>query len=305
MRNQNDLTGQHFGMLTVIEKTEKRQDRYCLWLCRCDCGKKIRVNTRRLKRGTVTNCGCIPRANARNGSQKEDLTGRVFGSLTVLHPAESLKGRTRWVCRCICGNLHTASSHALKAGKIKSCGCRHHRTGLNIRDISGQRFGRLTALVPTHRRDEKGSVYWNCRCDCGNELEVTEDRLVRGNQKSCGCLQEELRENIARQLHRIDGTCLECLENRKYRRDNTSGFRGVSSLKNGRYRVSIGFKRQRFHIGTFTDFDQAVQARLEAEHLIHDGFVSAYRRWIESGTEKPLVFEVEKINGAFHVITDR
>lgn len=29
-----------------------------------------------------------------------------------------------------------------------------------IRDLSGQKFGRLTALYPTEKRDKRGSVYW-------------------------------------------------------------------------------------------------------------------------------------------------
>ena len=46
-------------------------------------------------------------------------------------------------------------------------------------DISGQRFGRLTALYPTDRRDSHGVVYWVCRCDCGNQTEVPASNLVK------------------------------------------------------------------------------------------------------------------------------
>lgn len=174
-----------------------------------------------------------------------------------------------------------------------------------MRDLTGRRFGRLAVLFPTERRDRKGSVYWRCRCDCGREVEVTEDGLVHGSYKSCGCLQEEVRSNLPNQLHRIDGTCVEWLRKRKYRSDNTSGFRGVSEMKNGRYRVTIGFKRQKFHIGTYTDFGEAVEARLEVERLIHDGFVAAYDRWAKEGDrEAPLVYEVEKRNGKLYVNTD-
>ena len=42
-----DLTGQRFGHLTVIEKTGQTENKYRLWLCRCDCGKEITVNTKR------------------------------------------------------------------------------------------------------------------------------------------------------------------------------------------------------------------------------------------------------------------
>ena len=57
-------------------------------------------------------------------------------------------------------------------------------------DLAGQRFGRLVAVEPTKEKSKKASVYWRCRCDCGNEVEVTRDALLSGTQKSCGCLRE-------------------------------------------------------------------------------------------------------------------
>ena len=47
------------------------------------------MNTRRLKKGVITDCGCIPKKTARRGNQAEDLTGRRFGYLTVLHRTEN------------------------------------------------------------------------------------------------------------------------------------------------------------------------------------------------------------------------
>lgn len=173
------------------------------------------------------------------------------------------------------------------------------------RDLAGRRFGRLTALSPTMRRDRKGSVYWRCRCDCGKETEVTADGLVHGNCKSCGCLQKEIRQSISSRLHRVDHTCVEWLEKRKHRSDNTSGFRGVCRLKNGKFRVLIGFQRQRYYIGTFSDFEAAVAARLEAEERIHHSFVNAYYRWQEKGGDTPFSFEVRKVDGKYTVVTEK
>lgn len=58
MRKSSDLTGKQFGKLTVLEKTNRQEDRYWVWRCRCDCGREILVNTKRLTRGTVSHCGC-------------------------------------------------------------------------------------------------------------------------------------------------------------------------------------------------------------------------------------------------------
>ena len=53
----------------------------------------------------------------------EDLTGQVFGQLTVIQRAENDKyGNTRWLCRCDCGKECIVAASALKSGQ-KSCGC--------------------------------------------------------------------------------------------------------------------------------------------------------------------------------------
>lgn len=311
MTSTSDLTGQRFGKLTVLERAEEKQDRYYLWRCRCDCGGEILVNTKRLKRGTVQDCGCIRKKTACRGTIAEDLKGRQFGKLTVLSRAENKNGRVAWMCQCACGKLHLATAHDLKLGHVKSCGCQKHCSKENIADIAGQKFGRLTVLYATGMRNRKGSVIWHCRCDCGNEIDVAQNNLVYGNYRSCGCLRKEIWKNIPNQLHMIDGTCIEWLEHRKYRCDNTSGFRGVSVTKSGTYKVTIGFKKKRFYIGTYKTFEQAVEHRLEVEELIHDGFVKLYYAWVrkaendpEWAEENPLVFKVEKENGNFLVITD-
>src|SRR6266481_3510780 len=60
-----------------------------------------------------------------------------------------------------------------------------------FRDISGQRFGRLTpvARVPPESKGKKWR--WLCICDCGGENTVTTDCLTSGSIKSCGCLRIE------------------------------------------------------------------------------------------------------------------
>lgn len=57
-----------------------------------------------------------------------------------------------------------------------------------LKDITGMRFGKLTALRPTGERGGRGSVVWLCRCDCGKEVHVELGQLTAGYRKSCGCL---------------------------------------------------------------------------------------------------------------------
>lgn len=59
----------------------------------------------------------------------------------------------------------------------------------NFKDLSGQRFGRLTAT--TFDGTRKGKSWWRCSCDCGAEKIVAYQHLARGLVKSCGCLRKE------------------------------------------------------------------------------------------------------------------
>lgn len=53
-----------------------------------------------------------------------DLTGQRFGRLTVISRAEnSNSGKSRWLCRCDCGNECVVHSLSLRSGNTKSCGC--------------------------------------------------------------------------------------------------------------------------------------------------------------------------------------
>ena len=52
-------------------------------------------------------------------------------------------------------------------------------------DLTGQRFGMLTALEKVKLGHSK--YKWKCKCDCGNMTYVRTGHLTSGNIKSCGC----------------------------------------------------------------------------------------------------------------------
>lgn len=54
----NNLLGQKFGKLTVIEKTDKRQQGSIMWKCQCDCGNIKEINGSSLINGYTKSCGC-------------------------------------------------------------------------------------------------------------------------------------------------------------------------------------------------------------------------------------------------------
>ena len=75
-------------------------------------------------------------------------------------------------------------------------------------------------------------------------------------------------------------------------------------MKNGKYRAMIGFKGERFYLGTYDCMEKAVEARLKAEEEIHEAFVKRYHEWKERadadpvwGKKNPLIFQVQKERG--------
>ena len=304
-----DLKGKRFGKLTALHRIEDGEKGYAKWLCKCDCGGEIIVNTKHLMRGTVTNCGCNPKKTAGNGTIAENLKGQKFGMLLVIKRAENRNGRVAWLCRCDCGNEKICTAKQLKSGEVKSCGCRNKMKNINYKDISGQRFGRLIALYPTDMRDKKGSVKWKCRCDCGKDCMVTEDALVGGNTRSCGCRKEELQAEVYKKVSLYEGTSYTILKTRKKPRvDNRSGHRGIALRPNGKYRVHIGFKGKNYILGTYDNLQEALEIRKYAEETLHEGFCEAFERWKhlshddkDREEKNPLIFDVRFKDKEFHI----
>lgn len=118
----------------------------------------------------------------------EDLTGRVFGFLTVLGFSHKGKlGRTMWLCRCVCGNTRIVSTGDLNRSDTISCGCKKGEliSKKVIRDLNGQKFNRWTVLSFAYIKD--GKAWWNCKCECGTEKAVMGTALTGGGSQSCGC----------------------------------------------------------------------------------------------------------------------
>jgi hypothetical protein len=59
--------------------------------------------------------------------------------------------------------------------------------GRLLKDITGQKFGRLVAIE--FSRIEPTQNKWRCLCDCGNECFVDGHQLRVGKTKSCGCFR--------------------------------------------------------------------------------------------------------------------
>lgn len=56
-----------------------------------------------------------------------------------------------------------------------------------MKDLSGQRFGRLLVTNYDKEKSSKSFSYWLCQCDCGLGLSIRRDCLLKRGQTSCGC----------------------------------------------------------------------------------------------------------------------
>lgn len=69
------------------------------------------------------------------------------------------------------------------------------------RDITGQRFGKLTGVELIERIN--GRAYWKCKCDCGNEAVILLSNLTMGITTSCGCARRKPKDRLGERFGRL------------------------------------------------------------------------------------------------------
>lgn len=177
-----DLTGQQFGELTVVEKTNQRLHGEVAWKCKCSCGKEILVRGYSLKSGATTSCH-DPIHTEMN------MIGKTFGQLTIIHRVGEIGNKSpKWLCKCTCGNEVVKTTYALKHGKEQNCGAPIH-TWI---DILGSTINELTVVSLSDKQTiYNGNInpYYNCVCSCGEKCQVSRKSLLGNHVKSCGHLR--------------------------------------------------------------------------------------------------------------------
>lgn len=99
-------------------------------------------------------------------------------------------------------------------------------------DISGK-YGRLLIV-----EEVKGTPYsrnFLCKCECGNAITVSLNRLLSGNTKSCGCLKKDTNKEkwtihglAGSRLYRVWSSMKERCFNQKDTSYKNYGARGIS-----------------------------------------------------------------------------
>lgn len=132
-----------FGRLTINDvfsigsHTIKRK-----YLCECDCGNFITSTMGNLTNGQTQSCGCLRREFAKQNGAKSiiDLTGKIFGSLTVISKGPNdtkIANKPKWNCLCKCGNKTLELGDRLRGGYKTECRiCSYKRKGNSYRYIA-------------------------------------------------------------------------------------------------------------------------------------------------------------------------
>lgn len=118
----------------VLSKGKKDKASHQYWICKCDCGNIVEINSDNLRRGLTQSCGCLHSEITHNTVFK-DITGQKFGKLTVIgYKIENAK--TYCYCQCECGGKTWVAKNNLINGHTQSCGCISGSIGeLNIQKI--------------------------------------------------------------------------------------------------------------------------------------------------------------------------
>lgn len=198
--------GDVIGRLTILGRdyqTEEYRENVLgkkhrqYYKCRCECGNVVSIpRSSFTKKVQTLSCGCLQRERTGEAAKNkpEDLTGKVFQSMKVLHRDLSIGHKSgqhaKWVCECLkCGRKKSVRGIDLIKGTIVDCGCGFSaRVGDKLaRDLNGMKFGHLEVLG----RDEaarKGGRHarWLCRCDiCGEIESVASYMLLEYGKDRC------------------------------------------------------------------------------------------------------------------------
>jgi len=273
---RKDISGKKQGKLTAVETTHTTRKGSVLWKCICDCGGFKELTVSEFTMGHTQSCGCMQY----QGTPK-DLTGEVFGRLTVVRYTDekTSSGNYRWLCLCSCGDETIVSSSALVQGTTKSCGC------YNIEVVKEKSTTHGMSNTPEY------GAWKNAVRRCCNEKDANWENYGGRGINMCDSWSPPAEigfTNFYNDMGPCNGLTLERVDvNLGYSKENcvwedtytqgynqriqsgkqanTSGKTGVSENKDGTWQSYINFEGKRYPLGNYATFDAAKAARESAE----------------------------------------
>ncbi len=242
-----------------------------------------------------------------------DIVGQKFGRLTATEydGYYDLTGSGRkkhwYSCECECGNRYLARRDHLLEGRVKSCGsCR------KIVD-EGEWFRYITSNGESFIFDKE-----DYDAACSYSWCIT-DQSAKGKKQRYVIARGKEGRNIlfsrtimgAEENHTIDHINGDTLDNRRcnlrladiaensrntrLRSDNSTGFKGVGKLPNGKYRAYIGVENRFIALGVYSSPDEAARAYDKAARLYFGEFACVnFPLPGEQGCQRNYAYEKER-----------
>lgn len=284
-----EISGKKIGQIYVKESLGGYPVRY---LCVCPCGDEFAARSQNIRTERI-DCGC----GVVSGNRKKKFNpGDIYKGCTILEVFKKYDGgQTCYKYTCSCGQVvERVHANFLEQPLCHDCFMENYYSdkanALEGTVINGFKIIKYTgAKYTTKDKDERHKAsYVIVKCpECGEEFETAVSRLKKGIQ-SCGkCNAENLKSGYEiMKIARAEGTNLTAIqEGRKINKNNFTGHTGISMYK-GRYRAYITFKRKQYHLGLFSDLEDAIKARKFAEEKIYGNFLEWYAETYPENWEK-------------------
>lgn len=132
-------------------------------------------------------------------SERENKIGYQYYKLTIIDKIIE-NNRFYWICLCECGKkVKFRNGDLFGKKKYRSCGCFHSYPKI---DFLNKKIGKLT---PFKFIKEGKQNYWQCKCDCGQEIIKKHSYLVHAQYPACEkCLSEKRKQNNKKSGQRSD-----------------------------------------------------------------------------------------------------
>lgn len=225
MRKCIEMEGLRFGRLTVIGRAENVSSRQAYWNCICDCGNMTVVNGCSLRSGQTKSCGCLWKEKIIEGSIKHNKKQNDF----------SVEGDIVFV------NL--------------SCSDKTMMVDLDVWDSWAKNYlwreSKDGYAYTAHRKYGRTFFHRKAFPDCP-------DGMVRDH------IDGNRLNNTRKNIRFV--TPSQNMFNRGISEINTSGYNGVYFHKDtGKWAAEIRANRKRIHLGLFSEKEDAIAARKQAE----------------------------------------
>lgn len=216
---------------------------------------------------------------------RKNLVGQKFNQLLVLEDSglRSADGCIKWKCKCDCGNTTNVVTTRLINGTTKSCGClQRQRTSqshkkYNTFTINGDVGIGIDSKGHTFMFDAEDyekikNICWTVNANSGRVSSRINNKIIRLHRYILDITDSHIIidhinnkpfDNRKCNL-RIANKSLNGI-NRPKNQNNTSGYKGVTTLKNGRYMARIVVNYKGVYLGCFETPQEAHKAYKEAE----------------------------------------